>query len=103
MFDVRRSNLIISHLKGAKFMANRIAIKNALVTDVYRGDKGKDYLSFVQPGNQNYKIGMPSEQVGDDYVHEFPLGLFEILPPKKYPTQSKGGTLGRASILLQKI
>jgi len=45
-------------------MANRIAIKNALVTDVYRGDKGKDYLSFVQPGNQNFKIGMPSEQVG---------------------------------------
>ena len=44
-------------------MINRIVIANALVTDVYRGDKGKDYLTFVQPGNQNFKIGMPSEQV----------------------------------------
>jgi len=44
-------------------MANRIAISNALVTDVYRGDKGKDYITFVQPGNQNFKIGMPSDQV----------------------------------------
>ena len=45
-------------------MSNQIQINNALITDVYRGDKGKDYITFNQPGNQQYKIGMPSEQVG---------------------------------------
>jgi len=44
-------------------MSNRIAISNALVTDVYRGDKGKDYLTFNQQGNQQYKMGLPSESV----------------------------------------
>ena len=42
---------------------NTIKVVEALVTDVYRGDKGKDYISFVQPGNQSFKFGMPSEQV----------------------------------------
>jgi len=44
-------------------MSNRIAISNAVVIDVYRGDKGKNYLTFVQEGNQNFKIGMPSDQI----------------------------------------
>lgn len=44
---------------------NTIKIVEALVTDVYRGDKGKDYISFVQPGNRNFKLGMPSEMVKD--------------------------------------
>jgi len=56
----KRTNL---DWKETTDMANRIAISNALVTDVYRGDKGKDYITFVQPGNQNFKIGMPSDQV----------------------------------------
>ncbi len=42
---------------------NTIKVVDALVTDVYRGDKGKDYITFVQPGNQNFKLGMPSDQV----------------------------------------
>ena len=42
---------------------NTIKVVDALVTDDYRGDKGKDYLSFVQPGNQQFKLGMPSDQV----------------------------------------
>lgn len=47
---------------------NTIKIADALVTDVYRGDKGKDYVSFNQPGNRQFKLGMPSAQAKDiDY------------------------------------
>lgn len=42
---------------------NTIKVVDALVTDVYRGDKGRDYITFSQPGNRQFKLGMPSDQV----------------------------------------